>query len=243
MRAMTDPRLLYPLPLHGGELVLVRHGESTANAAGIGQGRAEYPLSERGQRQARRTAAYLATLGPFQGLYASPQERAAQTAAAIGEALGLMPHLDADLVEIDIGILSGSSWAQMEARHPEVMARYRQAEAERPHPRNRELIPGWEPPATVLDRVWRAVAGAVANHPGGRVIVVAHGGVLNAFLTHLLVGDARETPWKHPSPNCAISHIRLDPAGPVALCLADDAHLSDEPGGFSVFDAAREQAP
>jgi broad specificity phosphatase PhoE len=232
------------MPLHGGELVLVRHGESTANAAGIGQGRAEFPLSELGQRQARRTAEFLATVGPVDALYASPMQRAAQTAGAIAERLGLMPHLDADLVEIDIGMLSGRSWDQFEQDQPDVMARYKQAEAERPHPRNRELIPGWEPIPQVLDRVWRAVAAAVANHPGGRVVVVAHGGVINAFLTHLLAGDAREVPWRHASPNCAISQIALRPGGPEAVCLTDDRHLAAEKGSHTIFDAPKgEQAP
>jgi broad specificity phosphatase PhoE len=243
MRDVTDPRELYPLPLHGGELVLVRHGESTANAAGIGQGRAEFPLSELGWRQARRTGEHLAGVGPVAALYASPMQRAAQTAAAIGERLGLMPHLDADLVEIDIGMLSGSSWTQFEQDQPEVMARYKEAEAERPHPRNRELIPGWEPIPQVVDRVWRAVAAAVASHPGQRVVVVAHGGVINAFLSHLLAGDAREVPWRYPSPNCAVSRITLDPQGPLAVCVADDAHLADEAGSLTIFDPPREQAP
>ncbi|MDB5100994.1 MAG: Phosphoglycerate mutase [Cyanobacteria bacterium RYN_339] len=230
------------MPLHGGELVLVRHGESTANAAGIGQGRAEFPLSDLGRRQAMRTADHLATLGPFDALYASPQQRAAETAGAIGDRLGLMPHLDADLVEIDIGVMSGSSWTELEASQPDVMARYRQAEAERPHPRNRELIPGWEPIPAVVTRVWRAVAAALGNHPGGRVIVVAHGGVINAFLTHLLAGDAREVLWQHPSPNCAVSRITLDPAGPVAVCLTDDAHLAADRGSHTIFDAPKDQA-
>ena len=231
------------MPFHGGELVLVRHGESTANAAGVGQGRAEFPLSELGWRQARLTAEHLAGLGPFNALYASPQQRAAQTAAAIGEKLNLSPRLDADLVEIDIGVLSGSSWDQLEKSQPEVMASYRAAEAARPHPRNRELIPGWEAIPAVVERVWRAVASAMAAHPTGRVLVVAHGGVINAFLTHLLAGDARETPWKHASSNCAITRITLDPAGPVVVCLTDDTHLATDVGLLTVFDPPQELAP
>jgi broad specificity phosphatase PhoE len=244
MLDMLDPRDTHPIPLHGGELILVRHGESTANAMGVGQGRQEFPLSALGERQARLTARHLATMAPFDGLYASPQQRAAQTAAYIGEALGLMPHLDADLVEIDIGVMSGLSWAQLEAAEPELVARYKALEAEAPHPRNRERVLGWEPVPQVVQRVWRAVATAVGNHPGGRVIVVAHGGVINAFLTHLLTGNASEVPWKHPSANCAISHLALRPGGPEAVCLTDDRHLAAEKGSHTIFDAPKgEQAP
>lgn len=238
-----DPRHLHPLPLEGGELVLVRHGESTANAAGIGQGRAEFPLSERGMEQARLTARFLQDIGPVDLLVSSPQQRAFQTAEAIGEVLGLAVGTDAGLVEIDIGVLSGNSWDALEASHPAEMAAYRAAEAARPHPRNRELIPGWEPIPAVVARVWQAIARASATRPRGRVVVVAHGGVLNAFLTHLLAGDARETPWRHPSTNCAISRIELLPEGPRAACLTDDGHLAAMATGRPVFDPVHTQAP
>jgi broad specificity phosphatase PhoE len=233
-----DPADTYPLPLHGGELVLVRHGESTANALGIGQGRTEYPLSERGFEQARLTGAQLAILGPYDAIVSSPQQRAAQTAALIGEALDLRVSFDADLVEIDIGILSGKSWSELAVSNPVEMAAYEAAEARNKDPRNRELIPGWEPIQEVLERVWRAIAKAVEN-PGGRVIVVAHGGVINAFLTHLLDGDARDTPWRHSSRNCAISRIYLPTTGAVAACLMDDAHLQALASGGTVLDTPR----
>ena len=231
----ADPSETYPLPLHGGELVLVRHGESTANAAGIGQGRAEYPLSELGFEQARLTAACLHRLGPFDALVSSPQQRAAQTAAIIGEALDLGLQFEPDLVEIDIGVLSGTSWAELAVSHPEVMEAYEAAQAIGKHPRNRELIPGWEPIAEVVERVWRAIAKAV-RRPGSRTVVVAHGGVINAFLTHLLEGDARETPWQHPSTNCAITRIYLPAGGAVVACLTDDSHLATAASGRTVFD-------
>jgi probable phosphoglycerate mutase len=219
----VDPRELYPLPLDGGEVFLVRHGESTANAMGLWQGRAEYPLTDLGLQQARHTGAFLAAQGAFDGLVSSPQGRALQTATAIGEALGLTPGLDADLAEIDVGALSGLSMDQLAAVHPEALAAFHAAEARQPHPRNRELLPGWEAVPLVVERVWRAVFRAV--QPGGRVVVVAHGGVINAFLTHLLTGDAREVSWRHPSNNCAISRIALEPAGPRAVCLTDNSHL------------------
>jgi broad specificity phosphatase PhoE len=222
-----DPRLQFPLPLHGGELILVRHGESTANVSGIGQGRADYPLSERGRRQATLTGQYLATLGEVAALYASPLARAWETATLIGAALGLPPHPVPDLVEIDIGALSGRTMAELKALYPAQVAAYEAASAASPHPTNRELLPGWEPIDAIVARVWPAVVGAAAAHAGGRVVVVTHGGVINAFLTHRLDGDAREVPWRHLHTNCAISRLALAATGPHLLCHANDAHLGD----------------
>ena len=213
------------LPLNGCELVLVRHGQSTANAQGIGQGRTDWPLSELGLRQAAATAARLEALRPVAAVYASPLSRAAQTAAPIAAAHGLAPVLVPELVEIDIGALSGRTWAELAALHPEALAAYEAAERQGPHPRNRELIPGWEPIHEIVARIWGAIRAIAARHAQERVIVVAHGGVLNGFLTHLLEGDARETPWGFHLANCAVSHVALRPAGPEPVCLRDVSHV------------------
>jgi probable phosphoglycerate mutase len=221
----ADPRERFPMPQDGTELVLVRHGQSTANAQGIGQGRSDWPLSDLGRRQAEATGRRLARLGGIAAVYTSPLSRAAETAAAIGAALGLAPIPVPDLVEIDIGALSGKPWDALKTLHPEAMAAYEAAEAARPHPRNRELIPGWEPVAEVIARTWGAIQAIAVAHPGRRVVVVAHGGVLNAFLTHLLEGDAHETPWKHHLGNCAVSHVRLAAGRPEVVCLRDTGHV------------------
>lgn len=233
----------YPIPLLGGELLLVRHGESTANARGIGQGRAEYPLSERGLAQARLTGEHLAKLGGIEAVYSSPQQRAAQTAEAIATALNLPVEHDPDLVEIDIGVLSGLSWDQLRAQHPEVMAAYDAAERDTPHPRNRELIPGWEPIASTVERAWRAISRIVIAHPTGRVVVVAHGGVLNAFVTEALTRQALEAPWRYPHANCAITHLVLSAPRATIACVADDAHLAELATGRTVFDPPKDPAP
>ena len=64
------------------ELVLIRHGESTANATGVWQGQLEFPLSEEGRRQARLAGRALAGEA-FDGLYSSPLSRAYETAEII----------------------------------------------------------------------------------------------------------------------------------------------------------------
>lgn len=225
--AGADPRDAWPLPLDGTELILIRHGQSTANAQGIGQGRSDWPLSELGQKQAQATGRRLRQLGGITAVYTSPLTRAAQTAAAIATPLGLTPIPEPELVEIDIGALSGKTWDQLKAEHPAAMAAYEAAEAAKPHPRNREHIPGWEGAHEVLTRTWRAIATVAKRHPGGRVVVVAHGGVLNAFLTHLLTGDARVTPWNQHLGNCAVSHLALKPGGIAAVCLRDQSHVRD----------------
>lgn len=233
-----DLKLHYPIPTHGGELLLVRHGQSTANAQNIGQGRADYPLSARGIEQAELTARHLAQLGGVAAVYASPLLRAFETGGAIARALALPCQPVADLVEIDIGELSGLTMAQLAEAYPQEVAAYEAAQARAPHPRHRELLPGWEPIASVVERMWRGVMTVATAHPGERIVVVAHGGVINAYLTHLLEGDATETPWAHSSTNCAISHVRWAPEGPQVLRLTDHVHLAELATTRTIFDPA-----
>ena len=74
-------------------LILVRHGETAANAGGIYQGWLDMPLNETGERQAAAVAGALAArrdLRPV-ALYASPLDRAWRTAGAIGARPALTP--------------------------------------------------------------------------------------------------------------------------------------------------------
>lgn len=98
-------------------LILVRHGESTGNAAGLLLGRIDAPLTERGLAQARTLGASLA--GATR-VIASPLERARDTAAALD--LGLPIEIDERWVELDYGEFDGQPLGSVPA---EVWKRWR----------------------------------------------------------------------------------------------------------------------
>lgn len=79
---------------------LVRHGQ-VWNPDGVLYGRLDgFPLSPLGEEQARLAALFLAPRD-IGYLVASPLERAQQTAAPLGELLGLPTHTDVRLIEAD----------------------------------------------------------------------------------------------------------------------------------------------
>ncbi|TFD12528.1 2,3-diphosphoglycerate-dependent phosphoglycerate mutase [Cryobacterium sp. TMT4-10] len=109
-----------------GVLILLRHGESTANAAGLFTGVLDAPLSEQGIREAQAATALLNLAlagellpGPGAGadpppvtLFTSTLARARQTAAIVAAGLAIPPaHCDADwrLNERNYGALTGRS--------------------------------------------------------------------------------------------------------------------------------------
>lgn len=91
------------------KLLLVRHGQTTWNAAGRFQGHQDVPLSSIGVAQAEAVAAVLAAESPTR-LWCSDLSRASATAAPIGRASGLEPIPDPRLREVDVG-----SWAGMDS--------------------------------------------------------------------------------------------------------------------------------
>jgi broad specificity phosphatase PhoE len=124
-------------------LYLVRHGE-VANPTGVRYGRLPgFALSAKGLAQSEQTARHLATLGTRpERLLSSPLERAQQTAAILGKALGLESRVEPGLIE-------ASSWLDgLPRTRPGPVRLWRQWRSPE-RPLN-------EPPLMVLDRV-RAV--------------------------------------------------------------------------------------
>jgi broad specificity phosphatase PhoE len=153
-------------------LLLARHGESDWNREDRWQGHADRPLTPLGRRQARALAARLARTH-LDAIYASDLERARATADAVAAGRGLAVVTRRDLREVDVGTWTGLSWAEVEHLHPDGRARWQAGET------------GWdggESYAAMARRVAGALREIAAEHDGGLVLVVAHGGPMRAAL-------------------------------------------------------------
>jgi len=158
------------------ELVVVRHGESEGNAKGLVQGRLPFPLTERGRAQAQRVADVIGALGWHpEKVVTSPLRRCAETAEVLASGLGFPPPLpDPAFTEIDCGEATGRSFADLEREHPGFFRR--------PAPQwlgFREF--GGESDDHVLSRVREGL-----DRLDGSVLLVTHGAVFKAVLSHLL---------------------------------------------------------
>jgi broad specificity phosphatase PhoE len=144
-------------------LLLVRHGETDWNAAGRLQGHTDRPLSDFGRRQARQLAEELEGESFFDAIYASDLARARETAEIVGERLGLPTVLDPDLREKDWGTWEGLT----------------------PVERDRVELVG-EATEAHRDRILSALRRIAERHPGGRVLLVTHGGSMRRVQTAAL---------------------------------------------------------
>ena len=93
-------------------IAFVRHGETALNRDGRLQGRVDLELSEKGREQAARVATRFAG-APVATVFASPLQRARQTAAAIAEVCGANVEVDDRLIELDYGEWDGKPLAEM----------------------------------------------------------------------------------------------------------------------------------
>lgn len=152
----------------GLRLVLVRHGQTTANAEGLLDTRLPgHPLTEQGHRQAAELARRLAG-EPVVGVYASLARRAQQTAQPVAAGHGLRVQVLAGVHEVSIGDLEGRRGP---ADHEALHAMYRAWHAGDLHASR----PGGESGKQVLDRYLADVAAVRAAHPGGTAVLVSHG--------------------------------------------------------------------
>lgn len=195
-------------------LILVRHGESLGNAAGVLQGRLEYGLSELGARQADLTATRLAQVGADR-VVSSPLLRAVTTAERIARAMGHDLELDPDLAEYDIGEGAGLTAVELRERFPE-MATARAGG-------KRFLFPA-EEGREVFHRRLTAALDRFGTLEG-TTVAVAHGGVISA-MCHMVVGLDLDRPGVFMVGNCSLTEITRDRGGRLVLTHHNDmCHL------------------
>ena len=148
------------------ELVLARHGQSQGNLD-----RAFGPdtdLTDLGRQQAEHLRDWLFERGyRFTALYASPLQRARQTAEIVNACYGLEIVIDPDLREAEVpylDVLPQRGFPLGSESPPPFGGAYEQ----------------------MRERVARATARILTESPEGQVLVVAHGGTLGTMLRTIL---------------------------------------------------------
>jgi 2,3-bisphosphoglycerate-dependent phosphoglycerate mutase len=202
------------------QLVLVRHAlparihPSDVPESDRPGGPADPPLTPLGERQAQRLVDALAA-DEVAGLYTSPLARARATAAPLAAALDREPTVVDDLREYD------ADAAQYVPVHE--MARLDPAAWER-------MLAGRLPEsvdvAAFTHRVEAGFERVIAAHPGRETaVVVAHAGVVNTWLAHLL-GLGR--PLVFPLDYAGITRVLAARGGRrVVRTVNEIAHVAD----------------
>jgi 2,3-bisphosphoglycerate-dependent phosphoglycerate mutase len=206
------------------DLLLIRHAEPERIAPGSASKPADPALTERGRDQANRLARWLRH-EPVDAVLTSPLRRADETAAAVGDALGLDVEVVDGLKEYDARAdyyIPVEELRETRDHHWRAMIEGRWKEL------------GGEDPDVFQGRVVPCLDEIIRRFPGGRIAAVCHGGVINVYLAALL-GLERHL-WFEPG-YTSISRVAAARTGERSVVtLNETAHL------FATFDAREASA-
>jgi probable phosphoglycerate mutase len=155
------------------DLVLVRH--ALPHRIESSDGPADPELTDHGHKQADAAGDWLAA-EEWDAIYASPMRRAMQTAEHIAKRTGHEIIPCEDIKEYDSGLNAYIPYEELKAARDEHWQALVQDRLE-------DLAPDGP---NFRKRVSAAVEEIIANHPGQRVLAVAHGGVINVALAEVL---------------------------------------------------------
>lgn len=199
-------------------MFLVRHGQTPTTGKVLPGQAPGLHLSEKGRAQAQAAADRLAVLSPApSALYASPMERARETAAPIARALGLRVRTHRGLLDSAVGEWEGKSLR--------VLARKREWATVQSWPSGFRF-PGGESFAELQARVLDAVLSLAAAHQGERIVCVSH-----ADPIQLVVGSIAGMPLDlfqrlTVSP-ASVSAVLVGAGRPTVLCLNTTGSLKE----------------
>jgi broad specificity phosphatase PhoE len=208
-------------------LYLIRHArpdyDSTDHADTPLGRQYDPPLGDVGLEQAERLAARLHLLPRPAAVYSSPLARARQTAHVYAERVGIDVIERDDLCEWFAGEWEAKDFEQIFLEHPEAIDLFRNQNPAW------HLAPGSERADDFQRRCVAAIEGIIEAEPRGDVVVVAHGGVINAYFSHIL-GIEDQDMFFLPE-NTSLNTVVIRGEERLAWFLSDASHLT-EPGWF-----------
>lgn len=154
--------------------LLIRHATTEAIGVRLAGRMAGVRLDEQGRKQAQALAERLAPV-PIDAVYSSPLERTVETADAIARLRGLEVFTREDLLELDFGEWTNSTFESL--RDDPLFNRFNQLRSCTP-------APGGEHMLQAQARVVLTLEQLRSRHPRQSVAVVSHGDVIRAAVAY-----------------------------------------------------------
>lgn len=190
-------------------VLLVRHG-TTATTGTTLPGRASgLHLSEAGRAQAEAAAARIGALADVRAVYASPLERAQETAAPIAATTGRRVRTAEGLNECDFGAWTGRKLADLRR-----LAAWKQVQGLPSGFR----FPNGESFAEMQTRICGTLGELTARHRGGAIVVVSHADPIKAAVAQA-VGTPLDLFQRIVISPCSISVVAYGGGSPVVLTV------------------------
>ena len=205
--------------MHATRIIAIRHGETAWNVDTRIQGHLDIGLNDTGRHQAQRVATALGSEA-ISAIYSSDLLRAWETARTIAQATDRPLLAHQGLRERSFGVFQGKTFTEIESAWPEQAQRWRKRE---PH----WAPEGGESLVALRERINRTACELGARHTGEQIVLVAHGGVMDA-LYRIATGQELQAPRTWNLGNAAINRLLWTPEGLTLVGWADTRHLDDD---------------
>jgi len=165
------------------DLLIIRHGQSEADILNVIEGRADFPLTALGLKQATQMAEWVNGYMQISKIFASPLIRAKQTAEKLSVATGVTIEFDENLMEWKNGLIAGLAREEANEKYP-------QPDPYFPH----TAVYEQESHIEFRARAELALSKIInENPPDSKVAIVSHGGLIarlfQSFLGVPMVSD------------------------------------------------------
>ena len=200
-------------------LTLVRHGETEWNAVGRIQGHLDIPLSATGLAQAAAIGRRLVGEA-FDSILSSDLERALLTARPIVRHSEQAIIREARLRERHLGVLQGLTGEEAAIRQPHAWGVFKARNPE-------ATLEGGETLGVFSQRVVGLIDELLRAHAGNRLLLVTHGGVLDAAYRHA-TGMPLNAPRNFPIYNASLNALRHRGGVWTVESWGDVSHLPQE---------------
>jgi broad specificity phosphatase PhoE len=210
------------------EVLLIRHAQQEINFEGPVGENVDPPLSDQGRQQARLVGEALSTMR-IDAVFASPLKRAFETAQAIAKHQRLEPRLIEDLREVEIFRDVPQDRPALESMGKELLKAARERMLVE---RSWDVYPYSESSFDFRKRTINAIETAIAFESGERIAVVCHGGVINAYVSHIV-----KSPYDmmfRPA-HTSVSVVLAGEGRRIVTSLNDVHHLRTAEGDFHSY--------
>lgn len=201
-------------------VLLVRHGQSTANLNDVFAGHYDAELTEIGHAQAERTAQFIADTYKVDAIYSSDLRRACGTAMHLANLLTLPVMPDAGMREVFAGEWEGAPFYHLGETHPTEWEHWRTDIGT-------SRCPGGESVAEMGERVYETVCRIASENDGKTVVIFTHATPIRSVewrLSAQPLSHMQKIPWVS---NASVTELEYDCGMLTMKKIGQDAHLSD----------------
>lgn len=201
-------------------ILMVRHGESEANRMCVFAGNFDADLQHRGEKQAEKTAEFIANTYKVDKIYASDLKRAFKTGKAIGDRLGMEVIPEPRVREISAGEWEGKTFVEIEEQFADSYHVWRTDVGN-------ARCPGGESTRELGARILAVLTEIAEANEGKTVVVATHATPVRVMQVHAAGGDfniMKDIKWVS---NASVSEFIYENGKFTCGKISQDAHLGD----------------